>query len=74
MAAKIIEKIFDASAGAVVVTIEDDLGVRSVHTLHVLEPDGSEAQVAGHIDQALTQADERAAKISVAFEKHGWSR
>ena len=74
MAAKIITKIFDAPAGAVVVTIEDDLGVRSVHSLHVLEPDGSEAQVARHIDDALAQADERAAKISAAFEKHGWSR
>ena len=74
MAAKIIEKTFDAPAGAVVVTIEDDLGVRSVHTLHVLEPDGSEAQVAGHIDHALAQADERSAKISAAFAKHGWSR
>ena len=73
MAAKIIEKTFDASAGAVVVTIEDDLGVRSVHTLHVLEPDGSHAPIARHIDQALAQADERSAKIAVAFKKHGWS-
>ncbi|NDQ58048.1 MAG: hypothetical protein GZ088_13330 [Acidipila sp.] len=73
MAAKIIEKTFDPSAGAVVVTIEDDLGVRSVHTLHVLEPDGSDAQIARHMDHALAQADERSAKISVAFKKHGWS-
>jgi len=72
MAARVVGKQFDAGAGAVVVTIEDDLGARSVHTIHVLEPDGTEADVAGHIARAMQQAEERAARVRAAFEKHGW--
>lgn len=73
MAAKIISKTFDVHVGAVVVTIEDDLGASSVHTLHVIEPDGSEADVAAQIAQALKQAGTRAEKIRAAFQKHGWA-
>lgn len=72
MAARIVDKQFDVHAGAVVVTIEDDIGVRSVHTMHVIEPDGREADVAGQIASALAAADERAMKVRAAFTKHGW--
>jgi hypothetical protein len=73
MPARVIEKRFDPHAGAIVLTIEDDLGARSVHTIHVLEPDGTEADVAGHIANALAQADQRAACVRAAFQKHGWN-
>ncbi len=74
MAARIVDKQFDVQAGALVVTIEDELGVRSVHTIHVLEPDGREAEVAGHIAQALAAADERAGKVRAVFSRHGWTK
>lgn len=74
MAARIVDKQFDVQAGAVVVTIEDELGVRSVHTIHVLEPDGREADVAEHIAQALAAAEERAGKVRAAFSRHGWTK
>jgi hypothetical protein len=69
---RVVEKRFDAAAGAVIVTIEDDLGVRSVHTIHVLEPDGREADVEGYLAARLREAEERAAKVKAAFAKHGW--
>jgi len=72
MAARILDKSFDPHAGAIVVTIEDDLGARSVHTIHALAPDGSEADVASSIAHALAQADQRAAGVRAAFQKHGW--
>ena len=74
MPARLIQKSFDPHAGAIVVTLEDDLGTRSVHTLHVLEPDGSEADVAAQIAGALAQADQRAARVRAAFQKHGWGQ
>jgi hypothetical protein len=73
MAAKIVQRLFDVHQGAVVVTIEDDLGARAVHTIQVLEPDGSEADVTGYIARALGAADGRAEKVRAAFEKHGWT-
>ena len=73
MPARIIRKKFDPHAGAIVVTIEDDLGARSVHTIHVLAPDGSETDVSGTINSLLDQADLRAARIRAAFRKHGWA-
>jgi len=73
MPSRIIQKAFSVHTGAIHVTVEDDLGARSVHTINVLEPDGSEADVAAIIDAALRQADQRAARLRAAFEKHGWS-
>ena len=73
MSARITRKSFDPHAGAIVVSIEDDLGARSVHTIHVLAPDGSEADVAAAIAAALAQADHRASRVRAAFEKHGWT-
>jgi len=73
MSARITDKRFDAHAGAILVTIEDDLGVRSVHTIHVLAPDGSEVDAAAAIGAALRQADERAARVRAVFAKHGWT-
>ena len=73
MSARITHKSFDAHAGAIVVTIEDDLGARSLHTIHVLAPDGSETDVAAAIDAALSEAGRRAARVRAAFEKHGWT-
>ena len=73
MPARITSKCFDPHAGAIVVTIEDDLGTRSVHTIHVLAPDGSETDVAATIDAVLIEADLRATRVRDAFEKHGWS-
>jgi hypothetical protein len=74
MPARIIDKSFEPHAGAIVVTIEDDLGARSLHTIHVLEPDGSEADVAGHIADLLMQAEDRAARLLAVFLKHGWNK
>jgi ribosomal protein L14 len=73
MPARVTHKSFDVHTGAIHVTVEDDLGARSVHTIHVLEPDGSEADVAAAIAAALQQADARAARLRAAFEKHGWT-
>jgi len=73
MSARITRKSFDPHAGAIVVSIEDDLGARSVHTIHVLAPDGSETDVAAAIAAALAQADHRASRVRAAFEKHGWT-
>jgi hypothetical protein len=73
MPARVTHKRFDAHTGAIFVTVEDDLGARTVHTIHVLQPDGSEADVAAVIAAALSQADERAARVRAAFEKHGWT-
>ncbi len=69
---RVLVKQFDLAAGAVIVTIEDDLGVRSVHTIQVLEPDGREADVQGYLVARLREADERAAKLKAAFARHGW--
>jgi len=73
MSARVIQKSFDVHTGAIHVTVEDDLGARSVHTIHALEPDGAEADVGAAIAVALQQADERAARVRAAFEKHGWT-
>ena len=72
MPARITKKSFDPHAGAIIVSIEDDLGARAVHTIHVIAPDGSETDVALCISSLLDQADQRAARIRAAFEKHGW--
>jgi hypothetical protein len=74
MPARVIEKRIDPHAGAIVVTIEDDLGARSVHTIHALEPDGTEADVAAHIADALMLAEDRAARLLSVFRKHGWNK
>jgi hypothetical protein len=72
MPARVIQKAFSVHTGAIHVTVEDDLGARSVHTINVLGPDGSEADVAAIVAAALRQADQRAARLRAAFEKHGW--
>jgi hypothetical protein len=74
MPARVTQKRFDPHAGAIVVSVEDDLGASSVHTIHVLGPDGAETDVAAAIAAALHQADERATRVRAAFEKHGWTR
>jgi len=73
MLAREVERRFIADTGAVVITIEDALGTRSVHTIHVLEPDGAEADVGGYVRVKLEEAAERARKVMAAFAKHGWS-
>ena len=70
--AQIVEKRFDPAAGAIIVTIEDELGARSVHSIHVLEPDGAEADVEAAIAARLAEAAERAARVAAALRKHGW--
>jgi hypothetical protein len=72
MSARVIQKAFSVHTGAIHVTLEDDLGARSVHTINVLEPDGTEADVAAIIAAALRQADHRAERLRAAFERHGW--
>ena len=72
MPARVIQKAFSVHTAAIHVTVEDDLGARTVHTIHVLEPDGSEADVAGIIANALRQADQRAERLRAAFQRHGW--
>jgi len=73
MPSRIIAKTFSVHTGALHVTIEDDLGARTVHTIHVLEPDGTEADVSSIIAAALVQSDHRAARLRAAFRRHGWS-
>ena len=72
--AQIVEKRFDPAAGAIIVTIEDELGARSVHTIHVLEPGGTEADVEAAIAARLAEAAERATRVAAALRKHGWPR
>lgn len=72
MAAREIERQFDVALGAIIVTIEDDLGVRSLHTIHVIAADGSEPDVAKIVQDRLAAADQRAVKVRAAFKKHGW--
>jgi len=73
MPARVTHKTFDTHAGAIVVTIEDELGARTVHTIHVVAPDGTETDVAAAIAAALHQADARATRVRATFEKHGWT-
>ena len=73
MPARITHKSFDPHAGAIILCIEDDLGTRSVHTIHVVAPDGSEIDVAAAIAALLDHADQRATRVRTAFEKHGWT-
>lgn len=70
--AKEISRRFDAATGAVVVTVEDELGARSVHTIHVLLPDGTEEDVAGAVAKVIADAGTRAEKMKAAFRKAGW--
>ncbi|HVB35391.1 MAG TPA: hypothetical protein VNJ52_13605 [Patescibacteria group bacterium] len=70
--AKEIARKFDSGAAAVVVTIEDELGAQSVHTIHVLRPDGTEEDVAAVVAQKIAEAAARAAKVKAAFQKSGW--
>lgn len=70
--AKEISRTFDAASAAVVVAIEDELGTRSVHSIHVLRPDGSEEDVAAVVAERMAEAAARAAKIKAAFQKAGW--
>lgn len=70
--AKETSRHFDAASAAVVVTIEDELGARSVHTIHVLRPDGSEEDVTAVVAQKLDEAASRAEKVKAAFQKAGW--
>ena len=72
MPSRILRKSFSVHTGAIHVTIEDDLGARTIHTIHVLEPDGTEADVASIIAAALAQSGQRAARLRAAFERHGW--
>ena len=74
MSSLVTQKTFDPHAGAIIVTIEDDLGARGVHTIHVIGPDGGEIDVATRIATLLDQADQRAARVRAAFSKHGWTR
>jgi hypothetical protein len=69
---KEISRTFDLSAGQVIVTIEDDLGTRSVHTIHLLDPDGSEADIKAIVEKLLKEAKERAVKLQQIASKHGW--
>jgi hypothetical protein len=70
--AKEISRRFDVAAAAVVVTIEDALGARSVHTIHVVRPDGTEEDVEGVVAKAIADAGARAEKVATAFRKAGW--
>jgi hypothetical protein len=70
--AKEIGRRFDSAAAAVVVTIEDDLGARSVHTIYALRADGTEEDVEGVVAQAIADAGIRAEKVKAAFRKAGW--
>lgn len=72
--AREISRRFDTQAAAVVVTIEDELGARSVHTIYALRPDGSEQDVPSAISAALSDAAARAKKVKTAFQKAGWRR
>jgi predicted ArsR family transcriptional regulator len=70
--AKEIGRRFDSAAAAVVVTIEDDLGARCVHTIYALRADGTEEDVEGVVAKAIADAQARAEKVKAAFRKAGW--
>lgn len=70
--AKEIGRRFDPAAAAVIVTIEDDLGTQSVHTIYALRADGTEEAVDAAAAQAVADAQARAEKVKKAFRKAGW--
>ena len=70
--AKEISRRFDSAAAAVVVTIEDDLGAQSFHTIYALRADGTEEDVDGVVARVIADAGARAEKVKAAFQKAGW--
>jgi hypothetical protein len=70
--AKEIGRRFDAEGAAVVVTIEDDLGAKSFHTIYALRADGTEEDVDGVVGKAIADAGARAEKVKATFRKAGW--
>lgn len=72
--AKEIRRRFDSAAAAVVVTIEDELGTQSVHTIYALRADGTEEDIEGVVAKAIAGAQARAEKVKAAFQKAGWRR
>lgn len=67
-----VSRAFDLGHGQCVVLIEDENKTQSVHTIHLLEPDGSAADVQKYIDGFLSDAAERAGKVREVAEAHGW--
>lgn len=86
MAAKEISRSFEADRGAVVVTLQDDLGNRSLHTLHIshdhelcpgcghrlVRDAGGDVDVDAEVKSLLAETDARTAKLAVKFQKAGW--
>ncbi len=70
--AKEITRRFDPAAAAVFVTIEDELGARSVHTIQVLRADGAQEDVEEVVRKAIEEAAARAEKVKLAFRAAGW--
>jgi ribosomal protein L14 len=70
--AREINRRFDPSAAAVFVTIEDELGARSVHTIQVLRANGEQEDVEDVVRKAIQDAASRAEKVKAAFRAAGW--
>ncbi len=70
--AREINRRFDPAAAAVYVTIEDELGTRSVHTIQVLRADEAQEDVEEIVKKAIDDAAARAKKVRAAFCAAGW--
>lgn len=72
MAAKELSRTFDTMHGAVFVSVLDDLGNTTVHTIYVSGPSGV-TDVATAIAQLLTSIDANTAQILAALIAAGWT-
>lgn len=70
--AREVQRRFDTAAGAVIVEIEDALGVRSVHTIYALDPAGQPVDVEAAVRARLAEVDQRAERLRQAFVRAGW--
>ena len=71
---KEIDRYFDLAAGQCILRIEDDNKAISVHTINMLEPDGREADVQGHITRLLCEASARADKLKAIAVRNGYKQ
>lgn len=83
--AKEVRRTFDAALGAMIVEIEDDFGVHSIHTVHVTHNhelcpacgrrlergSGGEVDVNKVVGTLISESDTRSQKLVATFEKHG---
>lgn len=69
--AQVISKTFDLPHGAIVIRVQDALGVESVHTAYVTGPNPV-ADVQAWIAKVLADTDAAASALHAAFTAAGW--